>query len=93
MTGPIPTELGKLTSVEILDMRKLINALFYLILFMLTYSELIYICEGDYKVTETISTELGKADYIVGPGTIPTELGNLRSWKYVVFGKKVFIIA
>ena len=24
-------------------------------------------------------------------GTIPTELGNLKAWKYVVFGKQIDI--
>jgi len=74
MSGQIPSELGKLTSVENLDIRKFMNCNIWHV-FRLIWIESISICEGDYKVS----------------GTIPTELGNMRSWKYVVFGKNHYL--
>ena len=42
-------------------------------------------------VTSVIPTGAERGNSI-GLGTIPTELGNMKSWKYIVFGKNVSII-
>ena len=54
-------------------------------LFINSYGLVYYVMIGGISVVEDPETNKKKI------GTIPTELGNLKNWKFVIFGKQIGI--
>lgn len=84
MSGVIPTELGYLVKVKSLDLRKFRIMILFLIscLNILSYNNNLMdlFNTGDYKSPpRTAAKNRGVA--------IPSELGQLKLWKHVIFGK------
>ena len=79
MRGEIPTELGNLVSLINLDISKSLdcNGTFDYFIYSVN-NPFILLCVGDYSVFQTVGKSIQR-------GTIPTELGKLVNWKFVVF--------
>lgn len=97
MSGNIPSELGNLISLENLDLRKFLIITCNNLICVLVVNDMLtrYLCylitllvfiSGDYSLK---AIKEGSKRSV---GTIPSELGKLKNWKYVVFRKLFHVI-